>query len=212
MTVLPTALLTVAVLALSAYVLLFSISVVLIPGFAVRPAGDPQDADCYIVMGFGLGDRADGQIRAGESNRALAQLLLERNEQGKPAIVQYGVFLGIQELLEGEYVDRNIKWLVTLPHDDHYYVDTRIAAFQSLALMHRMDLKQPALIAHPDQLGRVVSIFRHVPLGGPPIVPSLPHMPYDRRSAHPWTHSREAYRTFELFVSRPRTVFGMLLC
>jgi hypothetical protein len=195
------------------YLLLFAGSLVLIPGFATRPVGDLGDADCYVVMGFGLRTASDGQLRAGESNRAMARFLLDTNEAGKPAIVQYGVLLGLQELRQEEpkYAGRDVGWARALPHDDKVHVDTWAAAQQSLAVMHDRGLSRPALIAHQDQLKRVTFILRHLRPTGPYVVPEMPLVPYDRRSDQFWTRARWLYRPFELLVSRPRSVLEVFL-
>ena len=193
--------------------LLVVIGVALIPGFAARPVGNPQDADSYIVMGFGLRIAPNGQVSAGESNRAIARHLLDLNEGGKPAIVQYGVFLALDELRQegADLPGRGLDWVVVLPHHNRFHVDTRAAGLQSLALLHHLGRSRPALIAHPDQLKRVAFIFRHLPLSEPFIVPETPRMPYGRRSTQRWTRSRPLYCAFELLVSRPRSLLETFL-
>jgi len=199
--------------AVIAYILWVIISLVLISSSTRKPTKSPQGMDYYIVMGFGLYTAPDGSISAGESNRAIARFLLDTNKKGKPAIVQYGVFLALDKLRQEEaaYADRELDWVIALPHDDRFYIDTRDAGLQSLAIGHYMGLNRPALIAHPDQLDRVAFIFRHLPLEESFVVPETPPMPYDRRSIQPWTRSRWIYGAFELFVNRPRSVLKVFL-
>jgi hypothetical protein len=201
------------VLPVIVYLLLLISSSSLIPGFATRPVGDIRDADCYVVMGFGYRIAPGGAMRAGESNQAIAEFLLDLNEEGKPAIVQYGVLLALKELVQEElkYAGRDLGWVISLPHDPDFYVDTWDAGLQSWALMNHHDLHQAALIAHPDQLKRVAVVFRQLPFKEPSVVPEMPPIPYDRRSVQFWTRSRRRYCPFEVFFSRPRTVLKLFL-
>ena len=196
-----------------AYAFLVLAGIMLMPGFAVEPVGCPESGDCYIVMGFGLGETPNGQKVAGKSNRDLARFLLDANVDAWPAVVQHGVWLALCELQQEApaYADRNLDWVVPLPHDSDFHVDTRTAALQSLALLHYLGRASPILVAHPDQLKRVAFLLAHLPVEGAFIVPEMCPVRYDLESEQVWTRRRIIYCSFELFVSRPRSILEAYL-
>jgi hypothetical protein len=168
-----------------------------------EPRGSVEDADVFVVFGLGLGPPAGGRETPGESNRALARWLAEHNPRRKPAIVQEGVYLALQELEESRPGLRVGDWAIRLPHRPGVYVDTAGAALQTWAVMDLKGYHRPALVAHDLQLQRMVWSFEQCGFEEM-VVPEMPSIPFDAGSSQHWgTRSRTGWLLWELLFARP---------
>jgi hypothetical protein len=168
-----------------------------------EPRGSVEDADVFVVFGLGLGPPAGGRETPGESNRALARWLAGHNPGRKPAIVQEGVYLALQELEESRPGLRVSDWAIRLPDRPGVYVDTAGAALQTWAVMDLKGYRRPVLVAHDLQLQRMVWTFDQLAFGDL-VVPDMPSIPFDAGSSQHWgTRSRAGWLVWELLFARP---------
>jgi len=162
-----------------------------------KPQGKVEQADSFVVLGFGLVRTAGGQEAAGASNQALAAWLVEHNPERKPAIVQQGVYLALQALVAQQPELHPLdEWVTVLPHDAQAYVDTRGAVLQSWVLMRQLGCSWPAVVSHQLQMRRAGWLFERLPLDGV-ILPHIQGIPFDADSVHPQTRSLVRYLAFE---------------
>ena len=165
--------------------------------FRADPVGELNRADHFIVLGFGIVRGPEGNDTLGRSNLALAKWLLTNNPNRKQAVVQYGVFLALQELGETDLDN----WITVLPDHKDIHVDTRAALLQAWALTDKQGLQRPAIVCMPMQSARALWIANK--MMEEVVLPSLPEMPFDPESTQLWTRSPLLYALFELIVARP---------
>jgi hypothetical protein len=171
-----------------------------------KSRGDVATADSFVVFSFGLGPKVNDRPTAGASNRALAEWLVENNPGKKPAVVQEGVYLALQELTEKE---PNLleRWdVIRLPERDGFYVDTLAAAYQADSLLARNGLTRPVLVSHDLQLCRTVQTFAGIGVTNV-VVPEMPPVPFDPDSVQHWgTRYKPVWLLREAFAARPLTL------
>ncbi len=165
-----------------------------------KPRGNVADADCYILLGFGLAEDADGVLLPGVSNLALAQWLLANNPQRKQTVTQLGAQLALQQL----GVSNSAEWIILLPHNDQVHVDTYGAALQIWLLAEQYGWRTPCLITHPYQSQRAALIFDRLPFDSL-VIPDLTDaaIPWTKDSTQIWTRNKVNYLVFERLLARP---------
>ena len=164
----------------------------------IRPQGQLEEADVFVVLGFGLRKTSDGHDAPGPSNQALAAWVVEHNPEHEPTIVQMGVYLALEELAAQDPGLLPLDdWVLVLPHSAHVNVDTRGAVLQSWVLMEQAGHRGPAVVSHPLQLQRAGWLFTRLPVDRV-ILPDIQDVPFDPHSIHPQTRSTFHYIPFEL--------------
>lgn len=162
-----------------------------------RPQGNLEEADVFVVLGFGLGT-TDGQDASGRSNWALAAWAVENNPSYKPMIVQWGVYLALQEMMDQHPGSPPLDdWVISLPHSPQVNVDTRGAVLQSWILMEQAGYANPVVVSHPLQLRRADWLFEQLPIEQV-VIPDIEGIPFDRNSVHPQTRNIVHYILFEM--------------
>lgn len=177
-----------------------------------RPQGNLDQAEAFVLLGFGLADDGNGKTLAGVSNTHLARWLLVHNHGRLLTITQEGTYLALQDTADIETKATLDKWVVNLPHDPHVHVDTHGAALQVWLLCRQHNIRRIALVTHPYQSERAFRIFKKLPLDDIIIPYILPDsIPFALDSTQRWTRNLFWYTVFEFALARPiGRIFGWL--
>lgn len=177
-----------------------------------QPQGCLDDADAFVLLGFGLVELANGRLLPGDSNKQLAQWVVDHNPLRLPTITQEGTYLALKELETADPRLNIEQWVINLPHDPHVHVDTHGAALQIWLICNNTGIRHPVLVTHPYQSERARRIFSKLPLAEIIIPPIPAHtIPFTPNSNQRWTRSRFWYTIFEFMLARPiGRIFGWL--
>ena len=178
-------------------------------GRMVAPSqGSLDQAEAFVLLGFGLVVDPAGNISPGVSNTHLASWLIEHNPKKLLTITQEGTYLGLQKAQTSQGTNITPKnldsWVINLPHDPHVHVDTHGAALQIWLLCRQHRIRKIALVTHPYQSERARLIFDKLPLEEiiiPDIAPDS--IPFTPDSSQRWTRSWFWYAIFEFVLARP---------
>jgi len=176
------------------------------------PQGNIQQADAFVLLGFGHREVENGRLQPGSSNLATARWLLRHNPQRKLTITQEGSYQALKMLEQDNPKLRIDDWVVNLPHSSRVYIDTHGVALQSWLIFQKHGVRRPCLVSHTCHLNRSRMIFEKLPLDEV-IIPTIvaEDVPFDPQSSQLWTRNRRNYLFFEYVLARPiGRLFGWL--
>jgi hypothetical protein len=190
----------------------------------INPDGNWQEqamqADVAIAMGFGILRGDDGVFRSGASNDSLFNWMAQ-NTKPKVIIAQEGILLAKNSwrCKEAAQKMKNIQ-LERMHEHGNRYVNTLKAARSALEKTDTIFTEKKlkiVIVCHPDQMKRCYYDLTRIAKTKSSrqdysfIIPAIPSIPYDDKSAHLHTRNRFLFQTADILVSRPRDFVSLVI-